>query len=140
MTLISFVVPAYRVQAYLRECLDSILDQPFTDLEVIGVDDCSPDAGGEILAGYAERDPRVRVLRLPENVGLGPARNAGLDRAGGEYVWFLDSDDWLAPECLPAVAARLRAGTPDVLLVDHVRRHWDDSASPSAWARVLPGG
>ncbi|WP_434742634.1 bifunctional glycosyltransferase/CDP-glycerol:glycerophosphate glycerophosphotransferase [Micromonospora sp. SH-82] len=138
MTLVSFVVPAYRVQAYLRECLDSILDQPFDDFEVIGVDDGSPDSSGDILAGYADRDPRVRVLRLPHNVGLGPARNAGLDRAAGDYVWFLDSDDWLAPDCLPEVAARLRATTPDVLVVDHVRRQWNDSAGHSAWAEVLP--
>ncbi|MFY1705646.1 bifunctional glycosyltransferase/CDP-glycerol:glycerophosphate glycerophosphotransferase [Micromonospora sp. WMMA1923] len=140
MTLISFVVPAFRVQGYLRECLDSILGQPFADFEVIGVDDCSPDDSGEILAGYADRDARVRVLRLAENVGLGPARNAGLDRAVGEYVWFLDSDDWLAPDCLPEVAARLRESGPDVLIVDHVRRHWNETASPSALAEVFPAG
>ncbi len=61
MTLISFIVPAYRVQGYLRECLDSVLDQPYADFEVIAVDDCSPDDSGEILDEYAARDPRVRV-------------------------------------------------------------------------------
>nr|MDT0660202.1 bifunctional glycosyltransferase family 2 protein/CDP-glycerol:glycerophosphate glycerophosphotransferase [Micromonospora sp. DSM 115978] len=138
MTLISFVVPAYRVQGYLRECLDSILRQPVTDIEVIGVDDCSPDSSGEIFAEYAARDPRVTVLSLTENVGLGQARNVGLDRATGEYVWFLDSDDWLADGCLPAVAERLRRDRPDVLIVDHVRVHWDNSVLPSALARTFP--
>ncbi|MFG1886958.1 CDP-glycerol glycerophosphotransferase family protein [Micromonospora sp. NPDC049051] len=138
MTLISFVVPAYRVQGYLRECLDSILDQPVTGIEVIGVDDCSPDDSGEILAEYAARDPRVHAVRLTENVGLGPARNVGLDRAAGEYVWFVDGDDWLAPGCLPEVVARLRETRPDVLLVDHVRMHWNDTASRSAMAEVFP--
>ncbi|MGN9889705.1 bifunctional glycosyltransferase/CDP-glycerol:glycerophosphate glycerophosphotransferase [Micromonospora sp. L31] len=138
MALISFVVPAYRVQGYLRECLDSILGQPFDDLEVIGVDDASPDAVGDILDEYAARDPRVRVLRLPRNVGLGPARNAGLDRAVGEYVWFVDGDDWLAPDCLPEVADRLRGARPDVLVVDHVRAHWNDTATRSAMAEVFP--
>ncbi|MBO4209146.1 bifunctional glycosyltransferase/CDP-glycerol:glycerophosphate glycerophosphotransferase [Micromonospora echinofusca] len=137
MTLLSFVVPAYQVQGYLRECLDSILDQPFGDVEVIGVDDCSPDGCGQIIAEYAARDPRVRAVRLAENAGLGPARNAGLDRATGEYVWFLDGDDWLAPDCLPAVARRLADTAPDVLLVDHVRVHWTGRAGRSALVDVL---
>ncbi|RKF27705.1 bifunctional glycosyltransferase/CDP-glycerol:glycerophosphate glycerophosphotransferase [Micromonospora globbae] len=138
MTLVSFVVPAYRVQGYLRECLDSILDQPFTDLEVVAVDDCSPDDSGEIIDEYAARDQRVRAIRLTENVGLGPARNVGLDRAVGEYVWFVDGDDWLAPDCLPAVAERLTGTRPDVLMVDHVRTHWNNAATRSAMRDVFP--
>ncbi|MGW0503132.1 bifunctional glycosyltransferase/CDP-glycerol:glycerophosphate glycerophosphotransferase [Micromonospora sp. NPDC003241] len=138
MTLISFVVPAFRVQGYLRECLDSILGQPIADIEVIGIDDCSPDAVGDILDEYAARDDRVRAVRLEGNVGLGPARNVGLDLAVGEYVWFVDGDDWLAPGCLVEVAARLRETRPDVLLVDHVRTYWDDRASASAMAEVFP--
>ncbi|MGC1211624.1 MAG: bifunctional glycosyltransferase family 2 protein/CDP-glycerol:glycerophosphate glycerophosphotransferase [Micromonospora sp.] len=138
MTLISFVVPAFRVQGYLRECLDSILRQPFGDLEVIGVDDASPDGSGEILTEYAARDPRVRVIRLAENVGLGPARNIGLDRAVGEYVWFVDGDDWLVSGCLSHVADRLRAARPDVLIVDHVRAHWNYVGTRSAMAEVFP--
>ncbi|MGS2615560.1 bifunctional glycosyltransferase/CDP-glycerol:glycerophosphate glycerophosphotransferase [Micromonospora sp. LZ34] len=138
MTLISFVVPAFRVQGYLRECLDSILGQPVTDIEVIGVDDCSPDDSGEILAEYAARDQRMHAVRLTGNVGLGPARNIGLDRAVGEYVWFVDGDDWLAPDCLVEVAERLHATRPDVLLVDHVRTHWNDRTTRSAMAEVFP--
>lgn len=69
MTLISFVVPAFKVQGYLRECLDSILGQPFGDIEVIGVDDASPDDSGEILAEYALRDPRVRRYASPRTSG-----------------------------------------------------------------------
>ncbi|MEU8259240.1 bifunctional glycosyltransferase family 2 protein/CDP-glycerol:glycerophosphate glycerophosphotransferase [Micromonospora sp. NPDC048999] len=138
MTLISFVVPAFGVQGYLRECLDSILGQPYGDLEVIGVDDASPDGSGEILAEYADRDPRVRPVRLAENVGLGPARNVGLDRAAGEYVWFVDGDDWLVPGCLPHVADRLRATRPDALIVDHIRAYWDNVGVRSAMAEVFP--
>ncbi|MFI7604922.1 CDP-glycerol glycerophosphotransferase family protein [Micromonospora sp. NPDC049366] len=138
MTLISFVVPAYRVQGYLRECLDSILGQPVDDLEVIAVDDCSPDDSGEIITEYAARDQRVQAVRLTENVGLGPARNIGLDRATGDYVWFVDADDWLAPDCLPDVVERLRTTRPDVLLVDHVRVHWNDTATRSAMHEVFP--
>lgn len=121
MTLLSVVLPAYRVQGYLGQCLDSILDQGFDDVEVIAVDDRSPDHCGEILDEYAARDPRVTVLHLPENAGLGQARNAGLDRATGEYVWFVDSDDALKPGSLAAIAARLRVDRPDVLIVDFER-------------------
>ena len=125
MTLLSVVLPVYKVQGYLSQCLDSLLDQSFTDFEIVAVDDCSPDGSGAILAEYAARDPRVRVLSLPENVGLGRARNAGLDSAAGEYVWFIDSDDWVADGALGAVARRLRAVEPDVLLVGFDRVHWD---------------
>lgn len=125
MTLLSIVLPVYKVQGYLRQCLDSILEQSFSDFEIIAVDDRSPDHSGLILAEYASRDPRVQVLSLPENVGLGRARNAGLAQATGEYVWFVDSDDWLAAGALVAVADRLRATEPDMLIMGWDRVHWD---------------
>jgi CDP-glycerol glycerophosphotransferase (TagB/SpsB family)/glycosyltransferase involved in cell wall biosynthesis len=126
MPRISVIVPAYRVQAYLGECLDSVLDQSFTDFELIGVDDCSPDGSGEIFDEYARADERVRVLHLPDNVGLGRARNAGIDVATGDYLIFLDSDDTLTPGSLQAVADRLeQTGEPDVLVYDYARTYWD---------------
>ncbi|SDZ38347.1 CDP-glycerol:poly(glycerophosphate) glycerophosphotransferase [Micromonospora pattaloongensis] len=135
MPLISFVVPVYGVQGYLRECLDSILGQSFTDIEVIAVDDCSPDSSGEILAEYAARDARLRVITLGCNGGQGPARNRGLAEATGRYVWFVDSDDWLAEGALRAVVERLRATDPDVLIVDHARVHWHGRVDPSGPGR-----
>ncbi|HEX8628665.1 MAG TPA: CDP-glycerol:glycerophosphate glycerophosphotransferase [Catenuloplanes sp.] len=138
MTLLSVVVPVYKVQGYLRQCLDSILGQSFTDVEVIAVDDCSPDGSGRILTEYAAHDPRLRVVSLETNVGLGRARNAGLDHATGEYVWFVDSDDWLAPGALGAVAKRLRATDTDVLLVDWVRSFWNGRVVPGTANKLLP--
>ncbi|MEV0730419.1 bifunctional glycosyltransferase family 2 protein/CDP-glycerol:glycerophosphate glycerophosphotransferase [Polymorphospora sp. NPDC050346] len=117
--MISFVVPVYQVQDYLRRCLDSILEQSYTDVEVIAVDDCSPDDSGTILAGYAARDPRVRVIRSAGNEGPGPARERGLAAATGDHVWFLDGDDWLAPGAVRAVADRLRHTAAEVLIVGH---------------------
>lgn len=137
MTLLTVVLPVFKVQGYLSECLDSLLGQAFTDVEIVAVDDCSPDGSGAILAGYAARDPRVRVLSLPENVGLGRARNAGLDAATGEYVWFVDSDDRLAFGALGAVARRLRELDPDVLVVDFDRVHWDGRVEASSTGSVL---
>ncbi len=125
MTFLSIVLPVYKVQAYLRQCLDSLLSQSFTDFEIVAVDDRSPDNSGAILAEYAERDPRVRVVTAPENLGLGRARNLGLEHATGEYVWFVDSDDWLSDGSLAAVAERLRSTEADVLIVGWDRVHWD---------------
>ncbi|WP_144123032.1 bifunctional glycosyltransferase/CDP-glycerol:glycerophosphate glycerophosphotransferase [Catellatospora sichuanensis] len=123
MTLLSIVLPAYKVQGYLRECLDSILDQGFADVELIAVDDRSPDHCGEIFDEYAARDSRVSVLHLAQNVGLGEARNLGLAQATGEYVWFVDTDDTLTPGSLETVARALREQAPDVLIVDFERTY-----------------
>lgn len=137
MKLLSIVLPVYRVQGYLRQCLDSVLSQSFGDFEVIAVDDCSPDNSGAILAEYAARDPRVRVVTAPENVGLGGARNLGLQEAAGEYVWFVDSDDWLAQGALAAVAKRLRDTEPEVLVVGWDRVHWNGPVDAAAGKKTL---
>ena len=145
MPRISIVVPAYQVQAYLGECLDSVLGQSFRDFELIGVDDRSPDGSGEILDEYAQSDERVRVLHLPENVGLGRARNAGIEIATGDYLVFLDSDDTMTPGSLQAIADRLeRTGDPDVLVYDYARTYWDGrvvrSRDAGQFAAVGPDG
>ncbi|TGA92562.1 bifunctional glycosyltransferase family 2 protein/CDP-glycerol:glycerophosphate glycerophosphotransferase [Streptomyces sp. MZ04] len=133
MSRFSVVVPAHRVQGYLRECLDSVLDQSFGDLELIVVDDASPDASAAIAAQCAERDPRVQLVRAPAQAGAGPARNIGADRATGTYLLFLDGDDLLLPGALEAIAAALdRADDPDVLLTGHDRVDW--------WENVRAGG
>ncbi|AQS65781.1 bifunctional glycosyltransferase family 2 protein/CDP-glycerol:glycerophosphate glycerophosphotransferase [Streptomyces pactum] len=125
MPRFSVVIPVFKVQGYLRECLDSVLGQSFRDVEVIVVDDCSPDSCGTIIDEYAARDERVKALHLPRNVGLGRARNAGLELARGDYVLFLDSDDCYTPGLLQALAARLDSvGDLDILAFDHVRTHW----------------
>lgn len=123
--LISVVVPVYRVEDHLPVCLDSILSQAGDDVEIVAVDDSSPDGSGAILDRYAAHDPRVRVTHLPHNGGLGPARNAGIDLARGSYLWFVDSDDWLPPGTIPAIRSRLAATEPDVLLLDHVEARVD---------------
>ncbi|MYT71248.1 MULTISPECIES: bifunctional glycosyltransferase family 2 protein/CDP-glycerol:glycerophosphate glycerophosphotransferase [unclassified Streptomyces] len=138
MPRFSVIVPAYKVQAYLHACLASVLEQDFTDLEVIAVDDCSPDACGEIIDEFAARDARVRAVHLDENVGLGRARNAGLTHATGDYVLFLDSDDTLTPGALRAIADRVKeTGSPDVLLFDYARTFWDGREVRNQFAHLL---
>ncbi|MFE0414012.1 bifunctional glycosyltransferase/CDP-glycerol:glycerophosphate glycerophosphotransferase [Streptomyces tendae] len=125
MPRFSVIVPAYQVQAYLHACLESVLAQSYPDFELIVVDDCSPDACGAIADEFAALDPRVRVVRLPRNEGLGPARNAGMERAGGDYLVFLDGDDTLVPHALRGIADRIKeTGEPDVLVYDYARTYW----------------
>ena len=92
---ISVIVPVYNVEQYLRQCLDSVINQTFKDLEIICVDDCSPDNSAEILKEYAQKDSRIKIITLEKNGGLGNARNVALKQASAEYIMFLDSDDWL---------------------------------------------
>lgn len=122
----SIVVPCHASRAWLRSCLDSVLSQSFTDFEIIGVDDADLDGSGRILDEYAAADPRVRVLHLDENVGLGLARNAGLKECRGDYVLFLDADDLYLPGSLESIATRIDAtDRPDILLFDYERIFWD---------------
>ncbi len=94
---ISIIVPVYKVEKYIHKCIDSILAQTFTDFELILVDDGSPDNCGKICDEYAKQDSRIVVIHK-ENGGQSTARNAGLDIAKGEYVGFIDSDDWIEPD------------------------------------------
>ena len=96
MPLISVIVPVYKVEPYLRRCVDSIIAQTFTDFELILVDDGSPDNCGAMCDEYAAKDSRIHVIHK-ENGGLSSARNAGMESASGEYVLFLDGDDHVAP-------------------------------------------
>ena len=90
----SVILPIYKVEKYLAECVDSILKQSFSDYEIILVDDGSPDTSGAICDEYAKKDARVRVIHK-KNGGLSDARNAGFEIACGEYVVFIDSDDYV---------------------------------------------
>ncbi|MFD4561450.1 CDP-glycerol glycerophosphotransferase family protein [Streptomyces sp. NPDC058469] len=138
MPRFSVIVPAYKVQAYLHECLESVLSQSYPDLELIAVDDCSPDACGAIIDEFAARDARVRAVHLPENHGLGRARNAGLEQATGDYLVFLDSDDTLTPDALRSIADRLKeTGEPDVLVFDYARTFWSGEAQRNKVAAQL---
>jgi glycosyltransferase involved in cell wall biosynthesis len=125
LALLSLIIPVYQVEMYLAECLDSIFDQSFTGLEVIAVDDASDDGSAKILAGYAERHSQLKVVTLAQNGGLGNARNVGIAHATGDYVWCVDSDDWLPKGTLEAVAARLTQTSPDLLIAGYARVYDD---------------
>ncbi|MFB7216686.1 CDP-glycerol glycerophosphotransferase family protein [Streptomyces sp. NPDC056227] len=131
MLRLSVVVPVHRVQGYLRETLESVLDRADAGTELIVVDDGSTDGSAEIAAEFAERDHRTRVLSLPGHRGAGPARNAGAAEARGTYLLFLDGDDLLRPGAPEAIADRLARSEADVLLLGHDRIDWWGETAPA---------
>lgn len=105
--LISVIVPVYNVERYLRQCLDSLINQTYNELEVIMVDDGSKDSSGKICDEYSEKYDNFKVVHK-ENAGLGMARNTGFEHIKGEYVTFVDSDDYLEPDCIATLYNELR--------------------------------
>ncbi len=139
---ISVIIPVYNIQQHLRECLDSVLGQSYPRLQVICVDDGSTDESPAILAQYAQKDNRVQVIRQ-QNAGPGAARNTGLEAATGEYVIFLDSDDWFEPDFLEKmVDTAVREGA-DVAICRAVEFDTNSGRElPSQWMmkkQYLPG-
>ena len=99
MDLVTVIVPVYNAEKYLERCVDSILRQTYTNLEIILIDDGSPDRSGELCDAYARKDERVRVIHR-QNGGVSAARNTGLDAAKGAWIMFVDSDDFIAPDAV----------------------------------------
>lgn len=115
MPKISIVIPAYNVGNYLQECLDSVRNQTFSDIEAIVVNDASPDNVGEVAAQAAAQDARIRVVTNNPNMGTHRTRMAGVENASGEYTFFLDGDDALKPDMCEQLAAEIDKHPVDVL-------------------------
>ena len=113
MDLISVIVPVYKVEQYLDKCVQSIVDQTYRNLEIILVDDGSPDNCGAMCDAWAAKDSRIRVIHK-ENGGLSDARNAGMAVAAGEYMGFIDSDDYIAPDMYRLLLERMTADGSDI--------------------------
>ena len=122
--MISFIVPVYNAAAFLEKCVESLRIQK-AELEIILVDDGSTDESGAICDRCAALDPRIRVIHKP-NGGLSSARNAGLDAASGEYIWFIDSDDWIEPDAAEAILRAADAAHADVTVFGMVSDYVDD--------------
>ncbi len=123
---LSVVVPVYDVEGYLAECLDSVLAQPYDDVEVVLVDDGSTDSSGEVARRYADEHEHFRLVTQP-NGGLGAARNTGVSQAQGEYLTFLDSDDRLPPDAWSAMMAALEESGSDLACGVLVRDTGEDA-------------
>jgi glycosyltransferase involved in cell wall biosynthesis len=114
--LISIIVPVYKVEPYLRRCLDSIINQTYTNLEIILVDDGSPDNCPHICDEYAAKDNRIVVIHKA-NGGLSDARNAGLEICKGDFISFIDSDDWVEPNYIDTLCKLLMENDADISIV-----------------------
>jgi CDP-glycerol glycerophosphotransferase len=134
---LTVVLVVYRDQAYVEEAVSSVLEQSFGPIEMLAIDNASPDHGPEILDGLAKADGRLDVVRLDRTVGLGEARNIALDSAGGDYLWFLETTDLLTPGALAAVMTRLEETTPQVLVVDETRVGPSGRSKPGPNSRLI---
>lgn len=134
--LISIIVPVYKAEQYLHRCVDSILAQTYTNLEVILVDDGSPDRSGAICDEYAAKDSRIQVIHQ-ENGGLSAARNAGIDSCTGEYIYFVDSDDCVLPQMCQVMLSSLLEHQVDIC-VCHWQYEYADGRQTVDLSRVDP--
>lgn len=114
MDKVSVIVPVYKVEQYLRQCLDSIINQTYENLEIILIDDESPDSCGEICDEYAAMDKRVQVIHK-QNEGVSAARNNGIVSATGKWTVFIDSDDWLEPDFIESMCAAVPSEAVDIV-------------------------
>lgn len=123
---VSVIMPCYNVQDFLSECLNSVLNQSFKDFEIICIEDCSTDNTKEILKQYAKKHKNIRLVCNSSNQGLAISRNTGINESCGEYIYFLDSDDTISPDCLQKLYDEICKNNCDVV-VGSVKVYPDNS-------------
>ncbi len=130
---VSVVIPIYNTERYLPRCLDSILSQTLEDIEVICVDDFSSDGSRVILEEYASLDTRIRIILLNENHSAGYARNQGMDIATGEYIYFLDSDDWIDPDYLSEMYSHAVSSGNEIVINANWYLEYENPSKRKLW-------
>lgn len=123
---ISIVMPVYNVEKYIEKSIESVLAQTFTDFELLLVDDCSPDESGKICDVFAKIDKRIKVVHLPENRGVANARNTVMIPANGEYLCFLDSDDYFDKDMLEILAESVKKNPAQAVVFGLVEEYYND--------------
>ncbi|WIH89732.1 glycosyltransferase [Brachyspira pilosicoli] len=122
MIKVSVIVPVYNVEDYLIECLTSIINQTLKEIEIICIDDCGTDNSINILKEYAKKDDRIRIISHKENKGLGPARNTGIKESKGEYISFIDSDDYISRDYLENLYNTIIKYDTDIVSTINIKR------------------
>ena len=115
MPLVSVVMPSYNAENYIKEAIESVLSQSVTDFELLVIDDCSTDGTTKVVNSFAQQDPRVKLLVNEKNLGAGRTRNRGLGLFKGEYILFLDSDDYWEPCLIEKMLARSKESGADIV-------------------------
>ncbi len=123
---ISIIMPVYNVERYIEKSIESVLAQTFTDFELLLVDDCSPDKSGKICDDFAKTDSRIKVIHLPKNGGVAKARNMAMSVVCGEYLCFLDSDDYFDADMLQVLAESVKNNPAQVVIFGLVEEYYDD--------------
>lgn len=116
--LVSIVIPVFNVENYIKECLDSVIAQTYPNIEILCVDDCGTDQSIEIVKAYAKKDNRIKILKHNENRGLPVARNSGINEAKGEFIFFLDSDDYISVNTIHELVKKALDSQVDITLCD----------------------
>ena len=122
MIKVSVIVPVYNVEDYLIECLTSIINQTLKEIEIICIDDCGTDNSINILKEYAKKDDRIKIISHKENKGLGPARNTGIKESKGEYISFIDSDDYISKDYLENLYNTIIKYDTDIVSTINIKR------------------
>lgn len=114
MPKISVIIPVYNTEKYLEKCLMSVINQTLKDIEIICINDNSADNSLNILEGFALKERRIKIIDLPQNIGVSASRNIGIDAAAGDYIIFIDSDDWWEPDLLHSVFSSINESDSDI--------------------------
>lgn len=136
----TIIMPAYGVEKYIERAILSIQKQTFTDWELIVVDDCSPDRSGQIAKKYGEEDSRIRIIRHEVNQGVSAARNTGTKAASGEYIWYMDPDDYVDAALLEQVYASIGQNPAQIVLFGHVEEYYDRKGVLQYTHSICPKG
>lgn len=143
MKLISVIIPVYNVAPYLAQCLDSIIAQTHSDMEIICIDDCSTDGSRQILQDYAQKDSRFHIIFNEHNIGAALTRNVGMDVAKGEYIYFMDSDDWIEADYLENMLSAIEQAGTDIVLNLNIVQETPEKSQPYQYAdnvKINPNG
>ncbi|HFI0790196.1 TPA: glycosyltransferase family 2 protein [Streptococcus suis] len=138
MPKVSIIVPVYNTEDYIGECIESILNQSLTDIELILVNDCSTDRSLDILRKYEQIDSRIHIIDSPSNTGVGGARNKGIEHASGQYISFVDSDDFLKGDMFEKLYQQALIDKADLVLCD-TGTFSSDGREKSVWYKPIYG-
>lgn len=135
--LISVIIPIYNADKYLKQCLESVLNQSYKDIEICCIDDYSTDMSSKILEEYAKKDFRIKIIKNNKNIGVGLSRNKGIDLAKGKYLLFLDSDDWLETNAIQSLVKCINK-YEELDIINYAYNDYDDKNKRNTHTTKIP--